>query len=1041
MKKFFHFFSWPLTGLLTTLAFAACTDTDSLSDGLVYGNTGNPEDALSFSTYIGGNLKETRAGATGSIDTKVLKGADYGFGVFGYYTGKITYNEFRKQGGDDKFYPNFMYNQKVTYDAIREDAGYATEWVYSPIKYWPNDIQAGDVDDQTNDQSKDPAQGDGNNGGRISFFAYAPYVKEASQENATSIDGFKTSTNPDETGILSFSGNKFNGKTGYYSDPYVTYRIPANSKDVVDLLWGTAHNSDINVVGQLNDGVTGDGTSDPDATTGYEKNIYQTYTTNADMTKQTTKGLVRFLFKHALSKVGGSYTGENEETSADDDPNTKPNGLMVVLDLDDEKGAEDGGELEKYLAYDNLEPGSDAAKNKYNTKVTVEEIKLSSTSQLTDAGVAAVAAGEKITTTTTYYEAIENKGLFNLATGQWTNREHKDDLSQVIQTSAGTDENGDPILATGADAVLHENIAEPTTAPDYTKTDFEQKLPIGVTTVPKNVYGDDGAPFVFIPGTRPIIEISITYVVRTYDPNLGDVYSEVRQRITKNLYITTPVELNKQYNILIHLGLTSVKFTATVSNWDVATKDTPTTTTDPETGETITTYEEEIEHVWLPRNVGDATKDVSFVGKRFNGTEGTDYKEIGGAQYFSSQGGQAISFSQPQVDGKNINHMHIAMSSKDREGNDVDWVTFQKTSNFHHVNLAPNPTLKERTAKIYATYDNKTTEVMTITQRPSFINEATVSLDREGATPNTVPSAAATYPTKLHVTKTVAVKADGTAETTPTGVDLTLTKGYNLTESIDWITINGEKAQSLDIAANASLATRVSESDITATYQYNAGDASLSYTTTNEFKITQEAGTIGSITLTLPGDAKSYTASNYQSGTVDYTLTATIVDNNNKTIGTTNPAAGDYTISSDWVTASTKSDGNGTLSFGENTGAKRETTVTATYAGKTDNVTIIQPAAELRINVNSAAPIQPTANSDARVTSVIMNEAASNVNVTAACTFYIKCNDGGSWASIDKNTGVITVQANGSGAQRSVTVTAVHSSGVSKTRVLNQAAN
>lgn len=29
------------------------------------------------------------------------------------------------------------------------------------------------------------------------------------------------------------------------------------------------------------------------------------------------------------------------------------------------------------------------------------------------------------------------------------------------------------------------------------------------------------------------------------------------------------VALNKKYNLLIHLGLTSVKFEATVSNWDL----------------------------------------------------------------------------------------------------------------------------------------------------------------------------------------------------------------------------------------------------------------------------------------------------------------------------------------------------------------------------------------------------------------------------------------------------------------------------------------
>jgi hypothetical protein len=55
----------------------------------------------------------------------------------------------------------------------------------------------------------------------------------------------------------------------------------------------------------------------------------------------------------------------------------------------------------------------------------------------------------------------------------------------------------------------------------------------------------------------------------------------------------------------MHLGLTSLKFTATVSDWE-ATSATG-TTVDPGDGTSpVTTYDgEELEHVYLPINVAE----------------------------------------------------------------------------------------------------------------------------------------------------------------------------------------------------------------------------------------------------------------------------------------------------------------------------------------------------------------------------------------------------------------------------------------------------
>jgi len=103
------------------------------------------DEPVGFAAYAGNAL--TKAGTAGEMTTDNLKTA--GFGVFAYQT-TGDYNKTTSE-------PNFMYNTKVSTES----------WTYSPIKYWPNQIQAGNTDGQ-------PAtafQAD-----KVTFFAYAPHV-------------------------------------------------------------------------------------------------------------------------------------------------------------------------------------------------------------------------------------------------------------------------------------------------------------------------------------------------------------------------------------------------------------------------------------------------------------------------------------------------------------------------------------------------------------------------------------------------------------------------------------------------------------------------------------------------------------------------------------------------------------------------------------------------------------------------------------------------------------------------------------------------
>ena len=123
--------------------------------------------------------------ATGMIDNDILKASDQGFGVFGSYTGRLTYE-------NTTVSPDFMYNQQVTYTN--------GNWSYNPVKYWPN-----------------------NGTDYVSYFAYAPY---------------EATPNDDGRCIIDMS------KRYDLGDPWINYRLAENPWDAnatypqVDLLYG-----------------------------------------------------------------------------------------------------------------------------------------------------------------------------------------------------------------------------------------------------------------------------------------------------------------------------------------------------------------------------------------------------------------------------------------------------------------------------------------------------------------------------------------------------------------------------------------------------------------------------------------------------------------------------------------------------------------------------------------------------------------------------------------------------------------------------------
>ena len=603
MRKHFKLLAFA-TALLT---LAACADEDVMTPQQARDNS--PEsNAITFGAYSG-KSRTTRAGATsGSNYMNTAKLKTQGFGVIAYYTAKDTYGQYRKASQTptdiykdeaaretgsstnstaNDYFPNFMYNQKVIFSEVGKEVdgttannydGNITGWAYTPIKYWPNENNNSDgqVDDLGDGGLTDGKATEGNNAGRVSFFAYAPWVELSETaltgRGITYINGSNKLTENDK-------GNLYKG------DPYVTYEIPQNNEGFVDLLWGTQMKGTAseNVVEDPTPGVKSEAENLvpwPENATLYKKEILKNYTMNADLTKQKTSGSVGFLFKHALGILGGS----SETTTNEPKDKDYQWGFRVVLD-NDKDGAIQGGLKGK------------------ETVVLIEYVKVDAISYA-DVDHDGVLDEDEKTNVVTSHVAD-----FNLATGKWDIQYYDASVSSssrmtrapqgssstavhqyqyIVPKTSGVDPlgktvdswNSFPTNAFYLNTTLHEVKTAPTATngifhaatseEDTDKAWIGHSSHNGVLNTTKNLYDEsaDYDPLVFFPGTFPELTITVKYVVRTKDTNLSKGYSEVVQEITKKLTFEEAIQLNKKYNLLMHLGLTSVKFTAQVDDWD-----------------------------------------------------------------------------------------------------------------------------------------------------------------------------------------------------------------------------------------------------------------------------------------------------------------------------------------------------------------------------------------------------------------------------------------------------------------------------------------
>lgn len=456
------------------MTLAGCSSDGTSANADITPTPATNQVPVAFGTYLG---TSTRAGQTGDMTKDVL--ASEGFGVFAYYTGVDTYQSHRNTSAK----PDFMYNTKVS--GTTSTSG-TTTWSYSPLRYWPNPTNS-------NDEIKNQ---------HVSFFAYAPYV----------------SAGAGNYGITALPAND---KVG---DPILTYdTTPASDGKTVDLLWGTANNS-----GSI---ATGEGyqtTTEDNNGKAYDENgeITDGTKVNADLSKQTINGQVKFLFKHALAKFGGYSPA----------PSTGANKSGVTIDL----------------ISDAIE-GTSADIDFNTTRVVIDAFTIETK------GVDANGDTTDLATT----------GKFNLVTGKWdlTGATTKANMQTVSGTAVPF-----TLPGTTSTATLNPTLASPKMTAAVINSDstaWSDAMPEGVTTTAKNIYanGDNDGSILVFPGQKPQFIITIYYHVYTLDKALALGYSAVNTIVKRTVTFDNAFDVNKKYNLAIHLGLTSVKFDATVEDW------------------------------------------------------------------------------------------------------------------------------------------------------------------------------------------------------------------------------------------------------------------------------------------------------------------------------------------------------------------------------------------------------------------------------------------------------------------------------------------
>lgn len=434
---------------VASLMLTACSSAD---DAVTQSPAAAIDDAaINFGAYM--NRTSTRGGWEGELTTAMLQTDANGFGVLAYYTDNQPYTP--------NAIPNFMYNQKVTYDNTVNPA----VWSYSPLKYWPNELGATGTSE----------------GDFLSFFAYAPY---------TMVDAVTGNVPGNVPGIVTAADYGIIGMTraAESGNPKVRYVVNLDPSKQVDLCWASPA---INKV-KTDYATSGDGSQ------------------------------VQFSFNHALASLNVQIDAMFDEATPGAntlDPNTRIWVRSVTFD-----GLALKGELN--LNVDGVIPAWNDLYS--NVPLTAQPI--------------------------TIYDG---------------RRDGREAIAAMP--------NEKPI---GINSVLVQNVGYETNLTTITSP----AATMGVTNTAVNLFEHLNAetPVYVIPTGVPL-QVTIVYDVETFDANLvSSLLSDgqtngvsVENTITKKILLDPSdadsgliLDAGFKYTVKLHLGMTSVKATATVTPWD-----------------------------------------------------------------------------------------------------------------------------------------------------------------------------------------------------------------------------------------------------------------------------------------------------------------------------------------------------------------------------------------------------------------------------------------------------------------------------------------
>lgn len=407
--------------------------------------------------------------------------------------------------------PNFMYNQQVLWD----DG--ANIWKYEPAKYWPNefgtDATSEDVD-------------------YLSFFAYAPYVKFIPSSGAVDVSKVVLNAS-DHTGAAMDTQEKVDAEIEFLQkkniigtirntstgDPMIKYAVDWNPATSVDLLWGVA--------------------AEPVSYTSINS-----LTTTVDkgkpyinLLKMKNNAKVQFLLCHALAwlnvQIDADFNSEGINGAVHGTNNNFTDGHTKIWI--------------RSITFDGF-----AAQGSLN-------LNNESTTSLGTGGTVGLAkwmdisgANELETGSVTIYDGRKDGGE-GVESNEATSEKPHTLNPQLIQTKQYT---GNPYAAGGT---LEEGAGH-----------------TGVTNTPQNLFESANATDqIYVIPTSEKVNVTIVYDVETADENLATYLSDgltrgssIQNRITKLDVFNAKLEAGKMYTLKLHLGMTDVKFEATVKTWE-----------------------------------------------------------------------------------------------------------------------------------------------------------------------------------------------------------------------------------------------------------------------------------------------------------------------------------------------------------------------------------------------------------------------------------------------------------------------------------------